>query len=130
QAAKNTGVRVITAVGDTEPRQLTANRPIRTADDFEGLSIRTAESQIVQETMQALGAKPIVIEFSDLYMDLRQGTVDAQENGFITVMNSSFYEVQDYLMQTDYIRDVKAWYISDELWKSLSPEQQAILEEA
>ncbi len=41
-------------------------------------------------------------------MALSQGTVDAQENNFITVCNSSLYEVQSYFMQTDYIRDVGA----------------------
>ncbi|MCM3714775.1 TRAP transporter substrate-binding protein [Halalkalibacter oceani] len=130
EAAAATGVRVIKAIGDTEARQLTANKAVHSAEDFNGLKIRTAESEIVQQTMQALGAQPVVIPLSDLYMALRQGTADAQENGFITVQNMSFYEVQDYVMQTDYIRDVKAWYISENLWSTLSDEQKGILTEA
>ncbi|WP_026699773.1 TRAP transporter substrate-binding protein [Salibacterium aidingense] len=130
EAAEATGVRVIKSIGDTEARQLTANQPVESADDFNGLKIRTAEAPIVQRSMEALGAEPVVVPFSDLYMALNQGTADAQENGFITVENSSFYEVQDYVMETNYIRDVKSWYISEELWQSLSSGQQEIMSEA
>ena len=98
-AAKATGVRVIKAIGDTEARQLSANKAINNADDFQGLKIRTAEAKIVQETMKALGAEPVVIPFADLYMALRQGTADAQENGFITQQTASFFEVQSHVMQ-------------------------------
>lgn len=130
ETAEETGVRVIKAIGDTEARQLSANRSVENADDFEGLKIRTAEAKTVQETMKRLGAEPVVIPFSDLYIALQQGTADAQENGFMTVMNNSLYEVQDYVMKTDYIRDVKAWYISNDVWNDLTDEQQEILVEA
>ncbi|HHW02385.1 MAG TPA: TRAP transporter substrate-binding protein [Thermoanaerobacterales bacterium] len=130
EAAASTGVRVLAAAGELPPRQLTANRPIRSAADFEGLKIRTAESALVQQTMKKLGATPVVIPFADLYMALRQGTVDAQENNFITVKNNSLYEVQKYFMKTDYIRDVSAIFISENIWKQLSPNQQAVLQEA
>src|SRR5699024_9698865 len=76
EAAQNTGVRVINAIGDTESRQLTANRAVETAEDFKGLKIRTAESEIVQKSMAELGANPVVVPLSDLYMSLQQGIVD------------------------------------------------------
>ena len=127
EAAEATGVRVFYAEGVAPPRELTANRPIETVDDFEGLKIRTAESVVVQRTMQALGAQPIVISLNDLYMSLRQNTVDAQEADFITVQNSSLFEVQDYLMRTDYIRDVPIFCISEAIWQDMTPEQQQMM---
>ena len=80
--------------------------------------------------MEKLGAQPTVVPFSDLYMALRQGTVDAQENGFMTVYSASLYEVQKYFMKTDYIRDVSAIFISDVLWNQLSDNQKAVLSAA
>lgn len=127
EAAASTGVRVLAACGELPPRQLTSNVAVASAADFEGLKIRTAESALVQQTMKKLGATPVVVPFADLYMALRQGTVDAQENNFITVKNSSLYEVQEYFMKTDYIRDVGAIFISEKIWQELSPEQQATL---
>lgn len=130
EAAKTTGVRVLAAAGELPPRQLTANRPIESAEDFKGLKIRTAEAALVQQTMKKLGATPVVIPFADLYMALRQGTVEAQENNFITVKNNSLYEVQKYFMKTDYIRDVSTIFISETIWNQMSPKQQEILKNA
>jgi tripartite ATP-independent transporter DctP family solute receptor len=94
-AEKATGVKVITMNGDTAPRELsTRDKPVKTAADFKGLKIRIAESAMVRAAMQQLGANPQVIPFADLYMALKQGVVDAQENGVIPIKNMSFYEVQ------------------------------------
>jgi len=130
EAAKSTGVRVLVADGELPPRELTSNKPVKNADDFKGLKIRTAESALVQQTMKRLGATPVVIPFSDLYLALKQGTVDAQENNFITVKNSSLYEVQKYFMKTDYIRDVSSIFISEDLWNKLSEHQKKVLKDA
>ena len=130
EAAQETGVRVIATAGDAEPRALSANQPIPTAAEMEGLQIRIAEAPMPQAFARALGAEPVVIPFSDLYLALRQGVVDAQENGAITMVNQSLYEVQDYFMPTNYIRDVRSWYISDEVWQSLCAEHQAAMTEA
>ncbi|MGH3516873.1 MAG: TRAP transporter substrate-binding protein [Haloechinothrix sp.] len=127
EATKASGVRVIVANGDAEPRALSANRPIRNADDMQGLKIRIAEAPMPQAFARALGAAPTVIPFSDLYLALRQGVADAQENGAITMVTQSLYEVQDYYMPIDYIRDVRSWYISEQVWTSLCPSQQEAL---
>jgi tripartite ATP-independent transporter DctP family solute receptor len=130
EGAASTGVRVLIANGELIPRQLTANRAIKNADDFEGLKIRTAESTLVMTIMKKLGATPIVIPFADLYLSLKTGVADAQENNFFTVKSSSFYEVQTHFMKTDYIRDVSAIFISDKIWNQMSDNQKKIMKDA
>lgn len=130
-AEKATGVKIINLNGDTAPRELTTrDRPVRTAADFKGLKIRIAESAMVRAAMQRLGTNPQVIPYADLYVALKQGVVDAQENGVIPIKNMSFYEVQKYLTLTHYIRDVETFYISAERWKALTPAQQKALLDA
>lgn len=131
QAAEATGVRVVATAGDAEPRALSANRPIRTAEEMAGLKLRIADAPMPQAFATALGAQPQVVPFSDLYLALRQGVVDGQENGAITMVNQSLYEVQPYFTPTDYIRDVRSWYVSDQVWGSMCAEQQdAVREQA
>jgi TRAP-type C4-dicarboxylate transport system substrate-binding protein len=134
EAAVATGVRVVATAGDSEPRALSANRAIVTASDMEGLDLRIANAPMPQAFALAVGAKPQVVAFADLYLALRQGVVDGQENGAITMVNQSLMEVQTHFMPTDYIRDVRSWYINDELWGSLCTEHQdaikAVAEEA
>jgi len=130
-AEKATGVKVIAINGDTAPRELTTrDRPVKTAADFKGLKIRIAESAMVRAAMQKLGANPQVIPFADLYVALKQGVVDAQENGVIPIKNMSFFEVQKYFMPTHYIRDVETFYVSADKWKTLSPTQQKAIADA
>jgi TRAP-type transport system periplasmic protein len=131
EAEKATGISVINMNGDTSPRQLTTrDRAVNVAADFKGLKIRIAESAMVRAAMTKLGANPTVVPFSELYMALRQGVVDAQENGVIPVKNMSFFEVQKYLMLTNYIRDVETFYISTPKWNSLTAAQQKSIQEA
>jgi tripartite ATP-independent transporter DctP family solute receptor len=130
EAEERTGIHVINIAGDTAPRGLSANRPIRTPEDFEGLTIRTAASEVVLRAMERLGALPQQIPFSDLYVALRTGVVDAQENGAIVVVNNSLYEVQPYYMKTDYIRDIETFYVNPDVWASLSEEDQQAIYDA
>lgn len=130
-AEQATGVKAIHINGDTAPRELTTrDKPVRNAADFKGLKIRIAESAMVRAAMQRLGANPQVIPFADLYVALKQGVVDAQENGVIPIKNMSFYEVQKYLTLTHYIRDVETFYISAGRWTTLTPAQQKAFFEA
>ena len=128
--ATSAGVRVLIANGELVPRQLSANKAIKNADDFKGLKIRTAESPLVQQIMKKLGAIPVVIPFADLYMALKTGVADAQENNFFTMKSMSFYEVQTHFMKTDYIRDVGAIFISDKIWNQMSDNQKKIMKDA
>ena len=130
EGATSSGVRVLSANGELIPRQLSANRAIKNADDFKGLKIRTAESPLVQAIMKKLGAIPVVIPFADLYMSLKTGVADAQENNFFTMKSMSFYEVQTHFMKTDYIRDVGAIFISDKIWNQMSDNQKKIMKDA
>jgi len=130
-AEKATGITVVNINGDTAPRELTTrDKPVKTAADFKGLKIRIAESAMVRAAMQKLGANPQVIPFADLYMALKQGVVDAQENGVIPIKNMSFYEVQKFFMPTHYIRDVETFFIGGDRWKALDPAQQKAIREA
>lgn len=130
-AEKATRIKVISINGDTAPRQLTTrDRPVRTAADFKGLKIRIAEAATVRAAMGRLGANPQVIPFADLYLALKQGVVDAQENGVIVIKSASLYEVQKYLTLTNYIRDEVVLFTSVERWKALSPAHQKALIDA
>lgn len=127
EAATSSGVRCLSMEGALPPRELTSNKAITNAADFKDLKIRTAESAIVQQTFQKLGATPVVIPFADLYMALKQGAADAQENNFITIKTSSLYEVQKYFMKTDYIRDASALLISEQVWQQMSDTQKQVM---
>lgn len=131
KAEKETGIKIININGDTAPRGLsTRDRPVVKAEDFKGLKIRTAASPTVLRAMQALGALPQQIALSELYMALKTGVVDAQENGAIVVQSSSLYEVQKYYTKTDYIRDIETFYMASNFWNRLSAADKDLISRA
>lgn len=129
-AEKATGMKILNITGDTAPRGLSSNRKVTTPADFKGLKIRTAASEVVLRVMKKLGALPQQIPFADLYVSLKTGVVDAQENGAITVANTSMFEVQKFYMKTDYIRDIETFYVNPKFYSSLSASDQRILFDA
>lgn len=131
KAEQATGIKIIAINGDTAPRGLTTrDKPVYKAEDFKGLKIRTAASPTVLTAMKTLGALPQQVPFSELYMALKTGIVDAQENGAIVVQSASLFEVQKYYMKTDYIRDIETFYMAMPLWKKLSPKDRELLFDA
>lgn len=131
KAEKDTRLKIVNITGDTAPRGLTTkDKAVQNAEDFKGLKIRTAASPTVLRAMKTLGALPQQIPFAELYMALKTGVVDAQENGAIVVASKSLYEVQKYYMKTDYIRDIETFYMAMDSWNSLSKEEQDVIYQA
>lgn len=105
-------------------------RPITTPEDCEGIRIRTLESSVCVDALDALGMDAVSMSFSELFTALQTGAVDAQENPLFTIYNSRYYEVQKYLSLTEHFYPVCPLMISDITWNKLSSEQQTIVEDA
>jgi C4-dicarboxylate-binding protein DctP len=75
---------------------------MRTPDDAKGLKFRIMESDVLQAQVLAIGGNPQKMAFGEVYQALQTGAVDAQENTWSNIYSSKFYEVQDYLMETNH----------------------------
>jgi len=109
------------------PRQLTVNKAVRTPADAKGLKIRVPMLPPMVQTWKALGASPTPIAFTELFTALQQGVVDAQENPFQIIHDSSFYEVQKYVIETNHCIPVRFLIVNRELWAELDPAQQEVM---
>lgn len=106
------------------PRYLTSNKPVKEPADLKGVKIRVPEVEVYTAAWKMLGATVTPMAFPELFLALKQGTVDAQENPYELISTSSFYEVQKYLTLTGHIRAAYEIVVSDKWFKSLSPELQ------
>lgn len=103
---------------------------INSVSDMAGIKIRTPQNQMVMETLSALGAFPYVMDFTKLYDALKNGEFDAQENPVPIIYNSKLYEVQSCLAVTNHSYDMMLFVIRDDIWQSLSEQEQQILQSA
>ncbi|MDK2870861.1 MAG: TRAP-type transport system periplasmic protein [bacterium] len=79
--------------------------------------------------MEALGAVVTKISFAELYMALKQGVVDGQENPIAVIYANKLYEVQKYLALTRHCYNSMVHVMSKKTWDKLTPEQQRIIAE-
>ena len=82
---------------------MTSNIKVQSPDDMQGQKIRVMENQLHISIWQALGANPTPMAFSEVYMALQQGTIDAQENPFEVIYANRLYEQQDYVILTNHL---------------------------
>ncbi|HET7846555.1 MAG TPA: DctP family TRAP transporter solute-binding subunit [Acidimicrobiia bacterium] len=120
-----TGVRILGA-WNTGARQFTANVPIRTPEDLEGLRMRFPPSPQFLMNAAAMGAEPVEVAFEELYLALQQNTVDGQENPITNINAINLYEVQDYLSLSAHQLSSNLVVVSG-IWDELSAEQQQAL---
>ncbi|HEY0920417.1 TRAP transporter substrate-binding protein [Devosia sp.] len=105
-------------------------RPIHTMDDLKGLKLRAIQSNIRIEFFTALGALPIPLPFSEVYGALQQGIVDGADNDPASLLGMKHYEYSKYYSLTKHVNFLNYVFISRNVWASLTPEQQQIIEEA
>ncbi|MFB4165361.1 TRAP transporter substrate-binding protein [Alteribacillus sp. JSM 102045] len=107
-----------------------SSHEVATAEDFDGLSIRTMENDLHIDAFRELGANPTPMAFTELFTALQQGTVDGQENPVATIYLEGFHEVQDYVSDTHHVYSPFVFMMSKQFYDSLSEEEQTIVEEA
>lgn len=110
-------------------RNLTANKEIRTLDDFNGLTLRCVNFAPYSTLADVFGVAITSIPIEDVYMSLQTGVADCEENPATQIVTMKFYEVQDYLMKTQHMLACSSTIINKDLWDSLSPEDQEIFQE-
>lgn len=111
-------------------RSIYARRPISDLASMKGLKIRTMETPLIIATWKALGLIPTPIPFSEVYTALQQGVVDAGEGNVISYESMKFDEVAPYVSHIKYLITVELVLISENFFKSLSPDLQSALVQA
>ncbi|MDB5872092.1 MAG: hypothetical protein JWQ07_1534 [Ramlibacter sp.] len=128
---KDAGFKYVGYVSDRTPRQLTTgNRKVLKPEDMKGLKVRVPETPTILEVMKAWGASPTPVPASELYLAMKQGLVDGQDNGFDAIAGAKYYEVQKYAMRMDYIQSGLIVLIAADKWARLTPAQQKAMTDA
>jgi TRAP-type transport system periplasmic protein len=111
-------------------RHITSNRPIRHPDDLGGFRLRLPGARVWQASGRSLGASPMPIAFSEVYMALQQGIADGQENPVPTILAMGFHEVQEYLNMTGHIQSSVQILVNERVWQRLNEPQREVLSAA
>lgn len=128
---KQEGLKTINQTWYRLPRQLLARKPIRSVADVNGIKMRIPALTSYIQSWKALGASPTPIPFSEVYLALQQGVVDAMESPIDNIYTQKLHEVAKYLMLTYHQYEPGNLVMNAKFFNSLSnKEQKAVMEAA
>ena len=127
QQVYNDGGYELLGYADQGFRVMTTNKKIESLADFKGQKIRTMENSYHMAYWKALGASPTPMTFSEVYIGLQQGTIDAQENPYEVIVSNKLYEQQDYVVETNHLPHLISLIVSEEFMKGMTDEQQQMI---
>ena len=108
-------------------RNMCCKEEINEIADFKGKKFRSPGLDMYLKMFELLDAKPTIIAWGDTYSGLQSGLVDGMETTTEALVTQSFYKIADNIILTRHIFSCNAPIINEQLWKSLSTEDQELL---
>ncbi|MFC7320037.1 TRAP transporter substrate-binding protein [Halobacillus campisalis] len=112
------------------PRNLTSNEKIQSPDDLSGFKMRVPNVPLFMESWEEAGARPQVMDFSEVFTGLQQGVIDGQENPVDLIQSAGFAEVQDYVNVTEHVYSWIYVVVGNSQLEELDEDMQASVQEA
>ena len=130
--AKKIGMRILASyyLGTRQLNLRDIGREVRTPADMRGVKLRMPNAPSWLLMGRSLGANPTPLSFTEIYMGLKTGTIDGQDNPLPTNKNAKFYEVTKYIILTDHYINPVMPAINEKKWQELGPELQAKMKQA
>ena len=119
-----------TAYLGTRQVNLREARNVRTPSDLKGIKLRMPGSKEWLFLGETLGATATPLAFGEVYMGLKTGTIDGQDNPLPTVRAAKFYEVTKQLVLTNHLVDSLHIAIANKTWNGLTAAQKQAVKAA
>jgi TRAP-type transport system periplasmic protein len=108
---------------------LTVSKPLALLSDIKGVSLRGTGGE--QNTiLEGLGANLVTVPASDLYVAMERGTIEGTILSLASAPGYKLEEIVKYVNQVNFSSTPITVVMNKATWEGLSPEQQAVIEEA
>ncbi len=123
---KQIGIRPLTAfyLGTRQLLLRDIGKEVRSPEDMKGVKLRVPNSPTWIALGKALGGNPTPMSFGEVYLALKTGVADGQDNPMPTDKNAKFYEVSKYLILTNHVVDTVWPTINEAKWNTLTDQQK------
>ena len=99
-------------------------RNVKTPADLKGVKLRMPGSKEWLFLGEALGATATPLAFGEVYLGLKTGTIDGQDNPLPSVRAAKFYEVTKQIVLTSHLVDGIFIAISSKALNAMTPAQR------
>jgi C4-dicarboxylate-binding protein DctP len=118
------------AFWDNGFKVFTANRPLHSPQDLQGLRFRVQSSQVLSWQMEVLGAKPSVMPLERVPLAMKRHELDGQENVPSNVYTQGLYQLQSDLTVSNHGYLAYAVIVNKPFWDNLPSDIRSQLESA
>jgi len=108
----------------------TREKAIAGPDDLKGLKMRIQPSPVFAAMFKAVGAQPVVMDGSEVYLALSQKVVDGVEFPLPTVVTFKMYEVNKYIALTNHVYNAGVLVVSKARWSQMTPADREAMQAA
>ncbi len=119
-----------TAYLGTRQVMLRDDKNVMTPADLKGVKLRMPASKEWLFLGEALGATPTPLAFGEVYLALKTGTIDGQDNPLPSARAAKFYEVSKSVIMTSHLVDAIFISIASKSFNAMSPVQQQKVRDA
>ena len=114
----------------TRQVNLRQKRSVKAPSDLAGVKMRMPAGPEWLLLGKAIGVSPVPLGMPEVYLALKTGSIDGQENPLSILNAAKFYEVSEQVVLTAHMVQPVFFDIAKPFWDKLSAEQKAVLERA
>ncbi len=126
---KTYGVKILGAV-PTQPRILFSKKPVNSLKDMKNIKMRVPEIESYLRLWEAIGTRPTRVTWSEVYMALKQGVIDAFEGPPSAVYNAKLHEPAKNVTFTAHLISTYFLMMNGAMYKRLGPDLQQKVQKA
>jgi TRAP-type C4-dicarboxylate transport system substrate-binding protein len=106
---------------------MSGKKPFYHPDDLKGVKLRLPMFPAWVTTWKEIGALPVPVPFSEVFMALQTGVAEACEMDLPSFSGHKLYEVQKYLIMTNHTVQFGQFTIGKKFLSGLSKEHQGLI---
>jgi len=106
-----------------------SKHPVHKWEDFGDLKLRVMQNNIFLDMFRTLGANATPMAFGEVFSALETKAIDGQENPFVTIDSSKFFEVQKYISVTNHAYTPFLMLFSKPIWDRYTDDEKTALRE-
>jgi tripartite ATP-independent transporter DctP family solute receptor len=114
----------------TRQVNLRHRRPVKTPADLAGVKLRMTAGPEWLLLGSTLGVNPVPMGMGEVYLAMKTGTIDGQENPLSILNAAKLYEVSEQVVLTAHMLQPVFMSIASPAWNKMTPDQQAALKKA
>src|SRR5712692_1777315 len=109
---------------------MSTKRAIKSPADMKGMTIRVQQSPVYIGMMRNLGANPVPMPWSETFLALKQGTVDAMEAPAVSIVSDKYHEIGKYYSLTKHSYEPITWFANKKRYDALPADLKSAVDAA